>query len=71
MFTTQTCGASTWRIRRKAMTKPQLLLLLLVFWTVTSAGDVTSSKSSTSLVGDNDFRIVSYSGMLNPVLEYA
>lgn len=53
------------------MTKPQLLLLLLVIWTVTSAGDVTSSKSSTSLVGDNDFRIVSYSGMLNPVLEYA
>jgi len=42
------------------MTAP---LLLLVSWTVTFVGGV---KWSTSLVGDDDFRIVSYSGM--PIL---
>jgi len=32
-------------------------------WAVLLAGGVTSSKWSTSLTGDDDFRIVSYSGM--------
>jgi len=36
--------------------------LFLLSWTFTLAGGMTSSRWSTSLADDDDFRIVSYSG---------